>query len=180
MFALNLYNVDNYAMSIEWHIGDIVRKLRENVRKTQADLSKLTKLRPATISSIENTGKYDPESLERIAQALKTTVDYIYEQKRLANEKPVLQPTTHAFACPHHGHKNLHKMLEDILTSERPDKEIWIAGIASNLISMSDNATASGGVNRKVYDVADLAIRMSDAAAIDPEAKESSVQRRRK
>lgn len=108
-------------MAIEWHVGDVVRKLRDSAGLTQGLLAKAVCTRPATICRIEKTGKHKPEILAKIAQALKTTVANIHAQApaaaSMADPKPICQK-----------HQRLLEMLDEILHDESSPLGSWIAG----------------------------------------------------
>lgn len=121
-------------MALNWHVGDVVRKLRDAADKTQEKLAAEVKIRPATISAIERTGKYDPETLEKIAPALKTTVAEIYALVPTATAPEGAEH--HVICCA--SHQKQHVMLNEILHS---GKEDLIDGITVNLRSLSSSAT---------------------------------------
>jgi transcriptional regulator with XRE-family HTH domain len=61
-------------MKLGWHIGDVVRKIREDLGWKQNQLAKLAHVHVTTIGRFENTGSYEPETAEKIASALSLRV----------------------------------------------------------------------------------------------------------
>jgi transcriptional regulator with XRE-family HTH domain len=57
--------------SFEWHVGDVVRKLREERGWSQAELAKAAKIgRQAVIKVEKNDGGQRADNLKKVAQAL--------------------------------------------------------------------------------------------------------------
>jgi transcriptional regulator with XRE-family HTH domain len=107
-------SVNNYGMAIEWNVGDVIRKLRQSANLTQEQLADLTDLRPATISAIETTGNYKPETLKAIAKALQVSLADIYSL--IPDKTP--KPTSPADSiCPDNNpdHISYHQEMEKIL-----------------------------------------------------------------
>jgi DNA-binding Xre family transcriptional regulator len=117
----NFLAAQNLAM-IRFHIGDVVRKLRERdaVKMRQCDLAEAIGSRTATISVLEKTGKFRPETIERIAKALGITVSEIYslvpEDRDKPKPAPIADPT--AMLCTDPDHRMLQQKLDETLHSE--------------------------------------------------------------
>ncbi len=65
------------------HLGKIIKKLRIHAELTQQQLAESIGKTKALVSHIENTGKVNYYTLQQIATALHTSVDFIqdYEVK---------------------------------------------------------------------------------------------------
>jgi transcriptional regulator with XRE-family HTH domain len=110
---------ENYGMTIEWHVGDVLKKLRESVKKTQREIADYAKVRMATISSIESTGKYNPETLRKYAAALKMSVAEIHALVPSGDvSKPASGADSEALLCDNPDHRKLFKILDGILHTE--------------------------------------------------------------
>lgn len=129
---------------LNWHIGDIIRKLRESQQKRNGDktipsLAGAVGITAYWMGQIEATGKCNTTTLEHIARALNTTVDFIYSE--LPQPAPLQHSEGPALCCE--AHKNLHVLLNKIMHGKRSDAEFWRQGITTNLVAMSRAATAS-------------------------------------
>lgn len=121
-------------MRITWHVGDVIRKLRQNAGMNQSDLAKMISgKRTATISKIEQSGKCRLATLKEIANALGVTdADML---GMIPGKDPNIE-ASYAFACNNPKHTKLHILLEDILNGQREDADEWRNGIIANLRAM--------------------------------------------
>lgn len=65
---------------LNWHIGDVVRKLREERRWNQTKLAQVAKVNKATVVRIEEGGNSKRETLEAVARALGVSLGVLYSQ----------------------------------------------------------------------------------------------------
>lgn len=56
--------------TLVWHVGDVVRKLRERAGWGQKELADKASVSLSTISRLENGRNYDPQTFGRIVAAL--------------------------------------------------------------------------------------------------------------
>lgn len=120
-FALAIRNVVRHnpaIMTIIFHRGDVIRKVREEAKLTRNALADRIKLptgktlRHNTMGDIERTGKVGADTLELIAKTLNVSASYILE----AVPKPAsLQGSV---LCQNPEHAHLQSMLDEILHSE--------------------------------------------------------------
>lgn len=169
----NILFVDNiYGMAIKWHVGDVVKKLREAAEMTQKELASLADVRPATISAVEKTGRHDPETLIKFAPFLKSSISNMYALIPGSDSiNPASVADAHTFTCSIPEHSSLHRYLERILTEDKHAAG-WIEG---NLIMFNRalGLLPSGDTPPKRNNVTIAPVRLTDKAAIDPTAKKS-------
>ena len=68
-----------------FHVGDVVRKLREQAGIDLVGLAKQAQISPTTLSSLERTGaRYRPETLEKVALVLGVTVEGVEALAKLS------------------------------------------------------------------------------------------------
>jgi transcriptional regulator with XRE-family HTH domain len=66
---------------LEWHIGDVVRKLREACGLSRNELADRAGIRPNTLGEVErNVSNFERETLAKVAIALNVTVEGLYAQ----------------------------------------------------------------------------------------------------
>lgn len=82
---------DNILYDIDYKsIGALVKKCREDLKMTQENLSEKCGISTSHISNIENgTAKVSMTALIRIANALKTTMDFLLSDNQLIKLTPV-------------------------------------------------------------------------------------------
>ncbi len=150
MFRFNKLEVDTFDALPEngfmFGIGDALKKIREERKLTQGEVAAKAKMRPNTLGDLEHNNKLSRiETLEKAAKGLDMTVPEIYlkldELRGLtpATSAPVLDSSP--FVCANKTHRNLHKLLDEIL--DAPEEE-WKLGIIANLKAMRDKAVPSG------------------------------------
>ncbi|HXH05450.1 MAG TPA: helix-turn-helix transcriptional regulator, partial [Vicinamibacterales bacterium] len=64
--------------SLTWHVGDVVRKLREHRRWTQSRLAQAAGLNRSTVVKIEEGGNVQRTTLEAVARGLGVSVADLY------------------------------------------------------------------------------------------------------
>lgn len=65
--------------SIDWHLGDVVRALRDRKGWTQEQLAKKAKVNKATVVSVESMDRnHGRATYERIARAFDITIAELY------------------------------------------------------------------------------------------------------
>ena|SRR3990172_6012478 len=81
-------------MEIEWHIGDVVRKLRERRHLSQSQLAKKVGVNKVTIWRVEDAdSKVKRETWLKIAEALNTTMAELeLEAARLSRREEIWRP----------------------------------------------------------------------------------------
>ena len=130
------------AMNIQWHVGDVVRKMREStlVRDRagehfmkQRELATKAGLRMATVSAVEQRGRYNQDTLEKIASALRTSVGDMYQIVQRCN-------SGEGSVCASGSAEHLlyQKLLERILHAT---DQVWGQAIIANLRAMAAMAS---------------------------------------
>jgi len=139
---------ENSTGMLEFHVGDIIRKLREKSGITRAELASRAGLRRNTITDIERYGKPERESVEAIAKALGYSVSMIYAELEAITKPPA--GTDSSAICDEH--KDLHLKLEAILHGSQK----WAQCLAVNIEALydqtvggSDKWTPPGGSPRR-------------------------------
>lgn len=85
---------------LKWHVGDVVRKLRESKRWNQARLAEVSGVNKGTIVSVEENGNVKRETLEKVAAGLGMSVGDVYnlipgsETQRSAAAAELIPPAT--------------------------------------------------------------------------------------
>lgn len=76
-------------MTIDWHVGDVVRKLREARRWNQKRLATVAKINKATIVSVEeNAPGTKRETYEKIAVALRMSLGELFSMVPMISQAP--------------------------------------------------------------------------------------------
>lgn len=122
-----LYDITHTTgMRIDWHEGDIVRKLRETANKTQEEVAEKANVRTATMSKLERTGKFDIETLKKVCNALNVEIGDIYSTIDLMTKPAPLQASD-GFTCTHPEHRKLYEVFE-IIFERHPRIGAWLSG----------------------------------------------------
>ena len=66
--------------SVEFSLGDVIRKTRQRAGLTAKQLAKKASLSPTTVQVIENGGDYRSSNLRALAKALAYTVAELWHQ----------------------------------------------------------------------------------------------------
>lgn len=66
------------GVQLEWHVGDVVRKLREQRRWTQPKLAAASGVNKGTIVNVEEGGNPKIETLTKVAGGLGLTIAQLY------------------------------------------------------------------------------------------------------
>lgn len=66
------------GVRLDWHVGDVVRKLRERRRWNQARLGKESGLNIGSVVSVEKNANTKRETLEKVARGLGVSVAALY------------------------------------------------------------------------------------------------------
>jgi len=111
---------DNRAHMIEWHVGDVIKKLREKAGIKKGKFAFLAKMRPATLGAIEKTGRHDPASLEKIASTLRVSVAEIHAQVPGTN---ILKPAP-PLVCSDSAHLELLQITDQAMHDGIPEEAI--------------------------------------------------------
>lgn len=117
----------NRRMKLDWHVGDVIGKVREMRDKTRAELAKDIGLSAYSMGQIEKTGKCRNTTLEKIAKALKVSIGFLYEET--PNAAP-LQGSIE-YLCPNPIHRKLLSHLEEMLHDAQYAP--WISANVVNL-----------------------------------------------
>jgi len=88
---------------IQFHEGDVVRKLREKRKISRQKLAKMAGMRAATLGRIEKTGKYRPEKLKDLSKILGSSESEILSLVPVIMLQPApLQPNIGICNDPEH------------------------------------------------------------------------------
>jgi len=137
--------VKNYAMKIEWHAGDVIKKLRESADLTQEQLAELAKIpRTATIGAVENTGNYKRETLKKIASALNVR-DADILSLIPGNELAPAQTQPDSGLCPNNPEHRKYQIMLDQIFHENEQRGEWIRG---NVITFHERLFGPSGGER--------------------------------
>lgn len=117
-------------MELNWHIGDVIGKVREMRGKNRGQLASDIGMSAYSMGQIEKTGNCRKRTLERIAQALNVPVGLLYENiPRAASMQAQIG------CCK--DHENLFRLLKNILHGK---EQKWKDGIIANLEAMEAKA----------------------------------------
>jgi transcriptional regulator with XRE-family HTH domain len=125
-------DIQESAMQLSWHIGDVIRKIREMRNIMQADLANNARMRQATLSRIENSGNYNTAGLRAIASALNMREADILALVPGADSVPAHIADSGPSLCSNQKHRTLQIMLDEILCSGTE----WAGLISGNVISL--------------------------------------------
>lgn len=104
---------------MRWHIGNVIEQIRTEKGMTQAELAAKAKVRPNTLGDLENRRKKSRiETLERVAEALDTTVGDLYcELDQTLKQKYQKAQTDGSSLCPDDDPEHIAflEAMEDIL-----------------------------------------------------------------
>lgn len=79
--------------TLVWHIGDVVRKLREAQQLSRKELADLAGIRQNTLGDLErNVSNFERETLRKVAIALSVTVDGLYGEVPNIKLSPSIDP----------------------------------------------------------------------------------------
>ena len=75
-------------MEVPWHIGDAVRKIREDVKGwTQEELAERSKISVATVRRLEAGGNQTRQIYEKVATGFQIPVEELWSLVPLPEEK---------------------------------------------------------------------------------------------
>lgn len=78
---------------VVWHIGDVVRKLREARGLSQRALATAARIRPNTLGELERgMSNFERETLQKVAIALHVTIDGLYAELPSLKLSPNIDP----------------------------------------------------------------------------------------
>lgn len=80
------------GVRIEWHIGDVVRKLREAKRWNQLRLAEVAGLNKGTIVSVEEGANVKVETMQAVAKGLGLTMAQLYTLLPATGEETAQAP----------------------------------------------------------------------------------------
>lgn len=117
-------------MKIDWHVGDVIRKARVAAGVKQRNLAALADMRQATLSNIEASGDYKPDTLKKIAAALKMRdADLL---ALIPGNAPELSGEERGqLLCDNPDHSRYQRMVDEIFHTDQTRSEWLRGGIAT-------------------------------------------------
>ena len=67
-------------MLIEWHVGEVIRKLRQHHRLTISDLARDSGVSVSSIQANQAGRKFKTTTLEKLADTFDTTINELFRQ----------------------------------------------------------------------------------------------------
>lgn len=80
-------------VGLSWHIGDVLRKVREARGLTRKELADIVKIRQNTLGDLERgMSNFEQGTLQRVAIALNVTIEGLYAELATVKTPPETDP----------------------------------------------------------------------------------------
>jgi DNA-binding XRE family transcriptional regulator len=131
---------ENTIVMTEIHVGDAIRKLREERGWNRADLARIADIRPNTIGDLEKLGTPTMKTIGAVAHAFGLRVeDIFYKLRELRHGQPE-NPVVYADPA----HVRYHDLLERILKDHEPRCINTVIAVLETIAGGDDRATSGG------------------------------------